>query len=83
MDLALSASAPQLEALVAFGAADRLLFGTDFPYAAESNIKLNTKLLKTYIKTSPKGKLLSEAKLTSNTISLFKKHGIDTSNPEV
>ncbi|KAI8144090.1 hypothetical protein BJV82DRAFT_667928 [Fennellomyces sp. T-0311] len=82
MDLALSASAPQLEALIAFGATNRLLFGTDFPYAADSSIKLNTGLLKTYIATNRfKGKLINEAKLTRNAVSLFEKHGIDI-NPK-
>ncbi|KAI8144089.1 hypothetical protein BJV82DRAFT_556952 [Fennellomyces sp. T-0311] len=81
LDLALSASAPQLEALVAFGATDRLLFGTDFPYAPQAGIMLNTQFLKTYMETSTNGNLLSEAKLTKNTLDLFKKHGIDI-NPK-
>ncbi|KAI9274555.1 hypothetical protein BDA99DRAFT_431767 [Phascolomyces articulosus] len=83
MDVALSTSSPQLEALIAFGATDRLLFGTDFPYASDQSIQLSSKLLKTFIRTNPKGKLVNEAKLTKNAVGLFKKHGINIHNPKV
>ncbi|KAI9274588.1 hypothetical protein BDA99DRAFT_533214 [Phascolomyces articulosus] len=77
MDLALSGSLPQLEALIAFESTDRLLFGSDYPYASVPGSKLNTASLVTYAQNNPKGHLVNASKLTNNTLALFKKHGFD------
>ncbi|KAI9274554.1 hypothetical protein BDA99DRAFT_497890 [Phascolomyces articulosus] len=76
MDLALGASAPQMEALIVFGATDRLLFGSDFPYASNTWSKRNTAELLNFIKTNSNGRLVDAYKLRNNAINLFKKHSI-------
>ncbi|KAI7879962.1 hypothetical protein K492DRAFT_188183 [Lichtheimia hyalospora FSU 10163] len=78
MDTALSGSSPQLEALLAFGCQDRMLYGSDFPYAPVPTSKMNTSLLLDFVnKHGKRADPLSPATLRRNAIQLFKKHGVD------
>ncbi|CDH53054.1 amidohydrolase 2 [Lichtheimia corymbifera JMRC:FSU:9682] len=78
MDTALSGSSPQLEALLAFGCQDRILYGSDFPYAPVPTSKLNNSLLFDYVnKHGKRAEPVSPATLRRNAIQLFKKHGMD------
>ncbi|ORX46994.1 hypothetical protein DM01DRAFT_320406 [Hesseltinella vesiculosa] len=75
MDTALATAPPQLEALLAFGNADRLIFGSDFPYAPVQACVDFAHNLRQFIATNPKGSLVSETKLRQNAVQLFQKHG--------
>lgn len=80
MDTALSGAPSQLESVIAFGAADRLLFGSDFPYAPMPMTISFARQLDGFIASNPKGQQISAAKLTRNAIRLFQKHGINIFN---
>lgn len=76
MDIALSTSTPQLEALLAFGVENRLLFGSDFPYAPLASSIDFGKKLDDFIAHHPSGHRISSEVLTQNATELFKKHNI-------
>ncbi|KAF9202012.1 hypothetical protein BGZ49_007806 [Haplosporangium sp. Z 27] len=77
MDTALSTSPPQLEALLAFGVADRLIFGSDYPYAPVPVSVSFAKQLDEFIATNLKGEAIKAEVLTRNAVQLFRKHGIE------
>lgn len=75
-DTALSSSPTQLDSIVHLNATDRLLFGSDFPYANEPVATAFTRQLSNYISASSNGHILNEVNLTKNAVRLFDEHGI-------
>ncbi|KAI1759581.1 2-amino-3-carboxymuconate-6-semialdehyde decarboxylase [Hypoxylon sp. FL1150] len=75
-DLALSTSMPQLKALLAFTTPDKILFGSDYPYAPRPGIYA-TFLQYSKFATSDEGKSIKPACLTQNAAKLLEKHRIE------
>ncbi|XXH02247.1 hypothetical protein Hte_008616 [Hypoxylon texense] len=78
-DLALSTSTPQLKALLAFTTSDKILFGSDFPYAPRPGIYTSF-LQYSKFTTSEEGKSISPACLSQNALSLLEKHKTEYCN---
>ncbi|KAI8683375.1 Amidohydro-rel domain-containing protein [Fusarium keratoplasticum] len=73
-DVALSTSAAQLDGLLDFAASDKILFGSDFPYAPQYGIDAVLLEYNKYVKTNSRGSQVAPQVLRQNSIKLLNKH---------
>lgn len=74
LDTAISTSAAQLDGVLDFTSPDKILYGSDFPYLAESGFVANLQSYQSYVRTNSRGSLVAPAVLRSNAVSLLAKH---------
>lgn len=73
-DTALSTSTPQLSALLEFADASKIVFGSDFPYAAQSVIDGELAQYAKFVETRENGSKITPEKLRENSLNLSNKH---------
>lgn len=73
-DIALSTSAAQLYGLLDTVDTDRILFGSDYPYAPAFAINALLLQYTQFVATDKRGPLIRPEKLHANSLSLLKKH---------
>lgn len=76
-DVALSTSAAQLDGLLDFTGADRILWGSDFPYAPEAAIDGLILQHAAYVATNTRGRRVAPSVLRKNAAHLLRKHTLD------
>lgn len=74
LDIALSTSAAQLNGLLDWTKPEKILFGTDFPYAAQFAITALTAQYETFVATNPRGENINDEVLRENALALLAKH---------
>ncbi|KAK4176848.1 hypothetical protein QBC36DRAFT_378172 [Triangularia setosa] len=73
-DTALSTSAAQLDSLLIFTNPDRVLFGSDFPYAGREAIAAVLEQYYAFVATNTRGSALRPEVLRENTLDLLARH---------
>ncbi|KAK4184202.1 2-amino-3-carboxymuconate-6-semialdehyde decarboxylase [Podospora australis] len=73
-DLALSASASQINGLLDFTDPSHILFGSDYPYAGQGIINASTSQYREFVATNPRGDMVAPEVLRQNAIDLLAKH---------
>jgi 6-methylsalicylate decarboxylase len=74
LDTAISTSAAQLDGMLDFTSPGKILYGSDFPYFAESGIRASLDDYGAYVSTSSRGSLIAPNVLRSNAMGLLAKH---------
>merc|ERR1711977_258197 len=74
LDLALSSTPAQLNGLLDFTEPDKILFGSDFPYAAQYAIDALVLQYEAFVRSSPRGYKLTNDVLRRNALRLLQKH---------
>ncbi|KAJ4183029.1 hypothetical protein NW759_017101 [Fusarium solani] len=73
-DIALSTSAAQLDGLLDFASSDKILFGSDFPYAPQYGIDAVLLEYNKYVATNSRGSKVAPEVLRRNSLKLLNKH---------
>lgn len=73
-DIALSSSAAQLDGLLDFASSDKILFGSDFPYAPQYGIDAVLLEYNKYVATNSRGSKVAPSVLRQNSLKLLNKH---------
>ena len=74
LDIALSSSPAQLNGLLDWTQPEKILFGTDFPYASQVAINALSSQYETFVATNPRGQLINDKVLRDNALRLLTKH---------
>jgi predicted TIM-barrel fold metal-dependent hydrolase len=74
LDTAISGSPAQLDGMLDFTSPQKILFGSDSPYLAESGINDNLETYETYVRTNVRGPLIAPSVLRTNAANLLVKH---------
>ena len=79
-DLALSTSTPQLRSLLSFASPDKILFGSDYPYAPSKAIFAGILQYAQFAASSSEGSLIRPRQLSQNAFNLLSKHKLEHCN---
>ncbi len=75
-DIALSTSDAQLHGLLDFADPERILFGSDFPYAPQFAINALMARYAAFVAKDPRGDKVAPEKLRANSLKVLRKHAI-------